>query len=95
VEMLFLLLLMVSVSRLTEISDDKLRYKQQQRNGAVEANRVAGSVHEPKSLMKKEGDQMNQHVRKTKGVTADHPVPVLVDPFPFDVDKRHDGEEQP
>lgn len=38
---------------------------------------------------------MNQHVRKTKGVTADHPVPVLDDSFLFDLDERRNGDKRP
>ena len=45
--------------------------------------------------MKKEGDEMNQHVRKTKGVTSDHPVPVPDDSFLFDLYERHNGDKQP
>lgn len=38
---------------------------------------------------------MNQHIRKTKSVASHHPAPVLGDPFPFDLDKRGDGESHP
>ncbi|CAG5093178.1 Protein of unknown function [Thermobacillus xylanilyticus] len=38
---------------------------------------------------------MNCHVRKTKGVTSDHPVPVPNDTFLFDLYKRHNGDKQP
>lgn len=45
--------------------------------------------------MKKEGDEMNEHVRVTKDITSDHPVPVPVDSFHFDVHKRRNGYNQP
>lgn len=38
---------------------------------------------------------MNQHIRKTKGVAPNHPVPVAGDPFLFDLDKCGDGYNQP
>jgi len=38
---------------------------------------------------------MNCHVRKTKGVTSDHPVPVPNDAFLFDLYKRRNGDKQP
>lgn len=69
--------------------------EQQQRNGAVNANDIAGSVSQTESLMKKGSDEMDQHVRKTKGVTSDHPVPVTDDPFLFDLDQCRQGYQQP
>ncbi len=84
-----------NLSGLTGSSDDHLRNNEQQHNGAVNANCIAGSVNQTESLMKKGGDEMNQHVRKTKGVTSDHPVPVPDDPFLFDLNERHNGYNRP
>ncbi len=39
--------------------------------------------------MKKGGNKMNQHVRKPKGVTSDHPIPVPENLFLFDLDLAH------
>lgn len=76
-------------------SDDYVRDDQKQHNRAVNANGIAHSVNKPESLMAKGGNEMNQHVRKTKGVASDHPIPVLQNPFLFDLDERHYGYEQP
>ena len=45
--------------------------------------------------MKHRCDEMNRHIRKTKGVASNHPVPMLEDSFLLDLDKRRDGNCRP
>lgn len=38
---------------------------------------------------------MDQHVREAKSVTANHPVAVLADSFPLNLNERRNGDHQP
>lgn len=83
------------LSGLTDRSDDDLRNNEQQREGAVYANRIASCVIETESLISKRGNEMNEQVRKTKSVAPDHPVSVPDDSFLFDLDERNYSDYRP
>lgn len=83
------------LASLADRSDDDVRNYEQQREGAVYANRIAGCVIETESMINKRCNEMNEQVRKTKSVASDHPVSVPDDSFLFDLDERHYRDHRP
>lgn len=84
-----------SISGPHDPSNDDFRNNQQQYDGDVNADGIAGDVYQSKSPVEKGSDEMDEQVRKAKGITSDHPVPVAVDPFLFDLRKRRYADKQP
>ena len=84
-----------NVSGRTVRPNDDRRYHQQQHDGAVNANCIAGNVTETESVVKQRGDKMDQHVREAKGIASDHPVSVPDDSVLFDLQDRHHRDKRP
>ena len=76
-------------------SNDELRSYEQYGDSSIYANGIAGRVAEMKHLMQKCCNQMDDHIRKAKGIATNHPVAMTYGTFPLNLNEGNCRNKHP